>query len=345
MRFLFAILCLALLAITSTSAGKLTESHYQSLFTDYMVKYNKKYETEHLFHRYNIFKNNVDFINQVNDEKRSYQLAVNHFADLTSTEFQLNYLGYEKSSTKAKSNNKSSSTTIVNDNLPESLDWRVASLNPKNIVAINPVKNQGQCSSCWSFSTACSIEAAHAIATGKLVSLSEQQLVDCSGANNFQGCDLGAWMDDAFNWVIKQGSAGLCTENSYPYVGVSEECHQKPCQTGATIRSYVDVDKNHEAAMKQAVYYHGPLAIALDAANQVFQFYSGGIVDDRSCGNDLDHAVVVIGYGIEKSNNNQQAYWIVRNSWGQQWGEHGYIRLAYGQNQCGMASVPSYPVV
>jgi len=210
---------------------------------------------------------------------------------------------------------------------PAQVDWRSKG-------AVTPVKDQAQCGSCWAFSATGSMEGAVQIASGTLVSLSEQQLVDCSQSFGNQGCE-GGLMDQGFEYIIANGITG---ENNYPYTAADGTC-----QTGkpvlARLKSYVDVTAGSEAALLQAVAL-GPVSVAIEADQQCFQFYSGGILSDPSCGTQLDHGVLAVGYGTAGS----QDFWIVKNSWGSSWGESGYIRMIRGQNECGIAQEASYPV-
>jgi len=339
MRFLLAVLLLALCVVPAALAN-LTESEYQSLFTNYMAKHGKKYEHDQFFHRYNIFKSNVDKINAHNQLGKSYTVGINEFADLTHAEFKAYLTGYNhRNNEYIRSKNQPPASMLKNVQLPAEVDWRDASKNPKNVVAVNPIKNQGQCGSCWAFSATGAIEGAHAIATGSLVSLSEQQLVDCAGSYGNSGCE-GGLMDQAFEYVIAQGTSGQDTEDSYPYQAVDGQCQATNGQTGATISAYHDIPPNNEPAIQQAIAANGPVSIAIEADQMSFQFYSGGVFDDASCGTNLDHGVLIVGYGVDGG----KQYFNVRNSWGTSWGEQGYIRLAMGKNTCGLATVPSFPV-
>jgi len=201
-------------------------------------------------------------------------------------------------------------------------------------------KNQGTCGSCWSFSTTGALEGAWQIATGKLVSLSEQQLVDCSTDNN--GCGGGS-MDTAFSYLEKSGS---CTESSYPYKAKSGTCHETSCTVGApkgSVVGYFDVPTNDEKALMEAVAQQ-PVAVAIEADQMAFQLYNKGILT-KECGHKLDHGVLLVGYGTE----NGVDYWKVKNSWGASWGEQGYIRLERGstktEGECGIKAQASYPKV
>jgi len=162
--------------------------------------------------------------------------------------------------------------------------------------------------------------------------------VDCSGPQGNQGCN-GGMMDQAFQFIISNG--GITSEAQYPYTAAQGTCNTNVTSV-ATISSFVDVQSGSESALLQAVNI-GPVSIAIEADQECFQFYSGGVLSDPSCGTNLDHGVLVVGYGTDATSN--QPYWIVKNSWGASWGESGYIRLIRGTNECGIATEPSYPVV
>jgi len=146
-------------------------------------------------------------------------------------------------------------------------------------------------------------------------------------------------MDNAFQFIIANN--GICSEDSYPYTAQQGTC-QTTCSNVATISSFVDVTVGDENALMQAVNI-GPVSVAIEADQECFQFYSGGVLSDTSCGMQLDHGVLAVGYGTDPTTN--QPYWIVKNSWGTSWGESGYVRLIRGQNECGIAQEASYPVV
>merc|ERR1719265_3058325 len=219
--------------------------------------------------------------------------------------------------------------------LPSSVDWTTKG-------AVTPVKNQGQCGSCWSFSATGSLEGAWEIATGKLVSISEQQLVDCSKAEGNQGCQ-GGLMDDAFKYMEQNG---MCTEESYSYTAKNGQCHASGCTIGVpkgSVSGFKDVSRDDENSLMEAVS-KGPVSVAIEADKSVFQLYKTGVLDSTGCGTQLDHGVLVVGYG-ELSG---KKYWKVKNSWGSSWGMSGYILLGRGlgsAGECGILSQPSYPVV
>jgi len=311
------------------SPSPLAESLYQSEFTNFVKRHDKKYTHDEFALRYSIFKANYNKIRHHNMGSHSYSMSVNEFADMSFEEFHAKMTGLlPRQNSFLRAQNNEGPHNSVNAPLA-SVDWRA-----KN--AVTPVKNQQQCGSCWAFSATGAVEGAHAVATGSLVSVSEQQLVDCSAAEGNQGCN-GGLMDQAFEWIIK--NKGITSESAYPYTARDGSCKSgKPVV--ATISSYTDVQEGSETALMAAVNI-GPVSIAIEADQQCFQFYSGGILSDPSCGEQLDHGVLLVGYGTEGGKD----FWIVKNSWGQSWGESGYIRLIRGQNECGLSNAASYPVV
>eukprot|EP00455_Lapot_gusevi_P026307 TRINITY_DN2777_c0_g1_i2.p1 TRINITY_DN2777_c0_g1~~TRINITY_DN2777_c0_g1_i2.p1 ORF type:complete len:275 (+),score=116.30 TRINITY_DN2777_c0_g1_i2:205-1029(+) len=273
-------------------------------------------------------------IRQHNMAGHSWHMAMNHFGDLTHEQFKARFLGY-----RMVRNNiyraANAAPFHANATIPATVDWVAKG-------AVTPVKNQQQCGSCWAFSTTGSIEGAWFLAKGKLVSLSEQQLVDCSQAEGNQGCN-GGLMDQGFQYVEQNG---LCTEDSYPYTAQDGQCASSNCTSVVQISSFKDVAQNNEDALAQAVAQQ-PVSVAIEADQSGFQFYSGGVFDGQ-CGTNLDHGVLVVGYGTDSASG--ELYWKVKNSWGASWGDQGYIKLVRrtgsGQpGQCGIAMQPSYPIV
>jgi len=316
--------------LESSNLSGLLESDYQSHFTGFVKQHRKKYTHDEFFSRYNIFKANLNKIRNHNKNPRAtYTMSVNEFADMTFTEFHAKMTGL-----KPIDNSVLRSKNAPHKNLKSmagSVDWRI-----KN--AVTPVKNQQQCGSCWAFSATGAVEGAYALKTGKLISLSEQQLVDCSRSQGNQGCN-GGLMDQAFQYIIS--NKGITTEEAYPYTARDGTC-QKNQTADATLTSFVNVAAGSEASLMAAINL-GPVSVAIEADQSVFQFYSGGVLSDPGCGRQLDHGVLLVGYGTDAGSGLD--FWIVKNSWGSTWGESGYIRLVRGKNECGIADMASYPVV
>uniref|UniRef100_A0A668ACS4 Cathepsin 12 n=1 Tax=Myripristis murdjan TaxID=586833 RepID=A0A668ACS4_9TELE len=205
---------------------------------------------------------------------------------------------------------------------------------------VTEVKDQGYCGSCWAFSTTGAIEGQIYKRTGRLTSLSEQNLVDCSRPYGTYGCN-GAWMANAYDYVINNG---LQSTSTYPYTSVdTQPCFYDSRLSVAHISDYRFIPKGDEQALADAVATIGPITVAIDADHPSFLFYSSGIYEEPNCNpNNLSHAVLLVGYGSEEG----QDYWIIKNSWGTSWGEGGYMRLIRdGSNTCGIASYALYPIL
>mmetsp|Transcript_47716 Transcript_47716/g.114614 ORF Transcript_47716/g.114614 Transcript_47716/m.114614 type:complete len:468 (+) Transcript_47716:52-1455(+) len=302
-------------------------------FEKFLTEFGKEYDAMEKELRRDVFKSNARYIEEENAKGHSYVLGITEFADMTADEFAMTHLGLAKSHPWGGLSHAGTHVTR-NATLPASVDWRSKG-------AVTPVKNQASCGSCWAFSTTGSLEGAWQIATGKLVSLSEQQLVDCSTSFGNEGCN-GGLMDNGFKYAEQKN---LCTESSYPYLARSSICKASSCASGipkGSVTGYKDVKADDTEALMDAVAQQ-PVSIAIEADKTVFQLYKGGVLSG-DCGSQLDHGVLVVGYGTD----NGQDYWIVKNSWGASWGMQGYVKLLRGKKgagECGIKSQASYPVV
>jgi C1A family cysteine protease len=282
---------------------------------------------------------NDKFIQEHNFKNLTYTLGHNQFSGMDSDEFR-DYLGF--SGEYVRHNNLRIDNSNVKS-VPSSVNWITGG-------AVTGVKDQGQCGSCWSFSTTGALEGAYFTKYGKLPSFSEQQLVDCDNHKNGgkdMGCN-GGLMDNAFSWIRKNG--GLCTEAEYPYVSGTTKTAGS-CQTSCSIvddsavTSFVDVPKSSDQSMMAAIAKQ-PVSVAIEADQKEFQLYKSGVFTG-ACGTTLDHGVLVVGYGTESDGD----YYIVKNSWGTTWGSKGYIYLGRGSQynngdgQCGVLLQASYPLV
>ncbi|KAK9066755.1 hypothetical protein SSX86_014078 [Deinandra increscens subsp. villosa] len=319
----------------ASSANWRTDDEVNALYESWLVKHGKTYNAlGEKDRRFQIFKDNLRYIDDHNSGDRSYKLGLNKFADLTNEEYRTTYTGIKTIGGKKKLAKVKSDRYAFRsgDSLPDSVDWRDEG-------AVTEVKDQGSCGSCWAFSATGSVEGINKIVTGDLISVSEQELVDCDTSYN-EGCN-GGLMDYAFEFIIKNG--GIDTEQDYPYTGRDGRCDSnKKNAKVVTIDGYEDVPINDEASLKKAVV-NQPIAVAIEGGGRDFQFYTSGIFTGK-CGTDLDHGVLVVGYGTE----NGKDYWIVKNSWGGAWGESGYLKMERNIEAktgiCGIAMEPSYAV-
>lgn len=341
----FLIIALYSKTALSLSIQNLNNSSVLNLWENFKLTHEKTYPTDTLeTFRFAIFKKNLETIEKHNIDYEkglyTYRLGTNQFADMTVEEFKEKMLGTRFN---MSFNKHSSSGTFLKLSpqveIPTAIDWR-------KLGAVTEVKDQGQCGSCWAFSTTGSLEAAHFRLTNKLVSLSEQQLVDCSSKYNNNGCN-GGLMDNAFQYI--QENHGLDTEESYPYHGKVEECHFSESNIGSTCSGFVDIESGDEKALRDALATIGPVSVAIDVTEDKFMLYKDGIFVDTECANgldDLNHGVLVVGYGKSIGDTKKQDFWIVKNSWGTKWGENGYIRMARNvKNMCGISTRASYPLV
>ncbi|CAH1391946.1 unnamed protein product [Nezara viridula] len=308
-------------------------------WTSFKSRHGKSYnsiEEEHL--RMNIFSHHLKMIEEHNAKFEAglvtYSMRMNHLGDMLPEE--VTQLGFNKT----EEMRRVPSFTFLppaNVEIPESIDWTQTG-------AVTPVKNQGHCGSCWAFSSVSletgALEGQLFRKTGKRVSLSEQQLVDCSRSYKNGGC-RGGLMDNSFNYL--KDVEGLQSESSYPYEGIDNRCRYNKDKVvpGTQVKAYTDIQSMDDDALQAAVATVGPVSIAVSAGNNGFMFYEGGVFDGETCG-DLDHGILLVGYGSEDGED----YWLVKNSWGPRWGENGYMKLTRAKkNACGISTAASYPIL
>jgi cathepsin L len=325
-------IALLALLIVASYAIELRDVEFQNWRRTHMKEYSNQNEYSL---RLRIFSENIALIEAHNSKREADDivLGMNQFGDLTHEEFARTYLAAKGSYPTVGARKHE----MMMGDLPTSVDWR-----EKN--AVTPVKDQGQCGSCWAFSSTGTLEGIHAIASGDLVSLSEKQLMDCSWSYENEGCN-GGYMPFALQYAVDRGTKGICTEASYPYSPVSSKtCKEDKCTFGASFSAYVNVTSGSEAELMDALANKGPVSVAIDASHSSFQFYRSGVYNEKKCKNgpdDLDHGVLAVGYGTESGSD----YFIVKNSWASSWGLKGYILMSRNKdNQCGIATVASYPV-
>ncbi|XP_077193882.1 digestive cysteine proteinase 1-like [Paroedura picta] len=315
------------------TAGEIS-SHHEHLFQRYKTKFGKTYNSEkEMEHRKHNFIHNMRYVHSKNRANLSYKLAVNHLADHTAEELAV-LRGRLK--TGGRNNGWPFPSQGYNDlNLPETLDWRLFG-------AVTPVKDQAVCGSCWSFAATGALEGALFLKTGVLTPLSQQALIDCSWGFGNHACDGGEeWY--AYEWVMRHG--GIPSTESYgPYMGQNGYCHYNRSELTAQVSGYFTVDSGDATVLKAALYKHGPVAVNLDASHKSFAFYANGIYYEPQCGNrttELDHAVLAVGYGVLQG----QSYWLIKNSWSTYWGNDGYILVSTKENNCGVTTAATYPVL
>lgn len=323
---------------------RITSQKYETLFEDWVKEFRVVFQSaEHRVHMLENWVDNHIFIEKSNSLNRSFQLGHNQFSGLNQTEYVQWVRGGLGNVINVLGVNPVISAPSEYQSLPASIDWTTKG-------AVTPVKDQGQCGSCWSFSTTGALEGAYAIKNSILVSFSEQQLVDCDTLGNGgrdHGCN-GGLMDNAFSWISKNN--GLCAEADYPYVSGATKTAgtcDKSCKNvaGSDVAKFVDVESSSDLAFTTALSLN-PVSVAIEADQREFQLYKSGIFTGV-CGINLDHGVLAVGYGSE----NGVEYYKVKNSWSTTWGDNGYIRLAKGssynggQGQCGILLEASYPVI
>ncbi|XP_017402645.1 cathepsin L2 [Cebus imitator] len=329
-------LILAAFCLGIAYAAPKFDQNLDTQWYQWKATHRRLYSTNEEGWRRAVWEKNMKMIELHNGEysqgKHGFTMAMNAFGDMTNEEFRQVMICFRNQKHK---NGKVFRGPLLLD-LPKSVDWRKKGY-------VTPVKNQKQCGSCWAFSATGALEGQMFRKTGKLVPLSEQNLVDCSRHQGNQGCN-GGFMNYAFRYVKENG--GLDSEASYPYEAKDGICKYKPENSVANDTGFV-VIPNHEKELMKAVATVGPISVAVDASHSSFQFYKSGIYFEQKCSSkNLDHGVLVVGYGVEGANSKDNKYWLIKNSWGPEWGLNGYIKIAKDKNNhCGIATSASYPIV
>jgi cathepsin L len=331
----FIALCLLFVCVYSAPTFDATLDASWTLFKR---TYEKEYETSNEeFNRRLVWEDNVAIIRKHNLEAdlglHTYTLGMNKYGDMTIKEFVKQMNGLDLSLNRTNGADRHTYRAPANFKLPDSVDWRTKGY-------VTPIKDQGQCGSCWAFSATGSLEGQHFAKTKQLVSLSEQNLVDCSGKFGNFGC-RGGLMDNAFNYI--KSNMGIDTEPSYPYEAKDDTCRFDAKNVGATDTGFVDIAQKSETDLQNAIATVGPISVAIDAAHSSFQLYRSGVYNEPACSQtQLDHGVLAVGFDSQGG----QDYYIVKNSWGTSWGNQGFIFMSRNKNnQCGIATLSSYPLV
>ncbi|KAJ9166039.1 hypothetical protein P3X46_020840 [Hevea brasiliensis] len=334
MNILFALLHTLFFSCLSLYSS-FASSNISQLFETWCIQHGKTYASQQdKLYRLRVFQDNYEFVTTHNNQgNSSYTLSLNGFADLTHHEFKASRLGLSAASASVNLDHDGPNLRMPDfvGDVPDSIDWREKG-------AVTQVKDQGGCGACWSFSATGAIEGINKIFSGSLVSLSEQELVDCDKSYN-NGCE-GGLMDYAFQFVINNN--GIDTEEDYAYLGRERSCNKaKLRRRVVTIDGYTDVPQNNEKALLEAVA-NQPVSVGICGSERAFQLYSKGIFTGP-CSTSLDHAVLIVGYGSE----NGVDYWIVKNSWGKNWGMSGYMHMLRNSGNsrgvCGINMLASYP--
>ncbi|KAG0724320.1 Cathepsin L [Chionoecetes opilio] len=335
------VLLAAVASASSVSFFAVVMEEWETFKMEHGKKYTSKLEDTFRMKIFTENKHKIAHHNKLySSGQKTYKLKMNKYGDMLHQEFvsTMNGFRWNRTAGSYQASRPFTGVTYIGPDddivLPKSVDWREKG-------AVTPIKDQGQCGSCWSFSATGSLEGQHFRKSGKLVSLSEQNLIDCSVKYGNNGCN-GGLMDYAFKYIKDNG--GIDTENGYPYEGEDDNCRYDPSTAGAEDTGFVDVRAGNEHALKKAVATVGPVSVAIDASHESFQFYHHGVYTEPECNaEDLDHGVLVVGYGKD---DNGTAYWIVKNSWGTTWGSDGFIMMHRNHhNMCGIASAASFPLV
>lgn len=325
--------CLAMNPIREYIHHSDTNCHVDSVFHSFKEGHGKSYKDgEEHTRRKHLFHNNLRFIHSKNRESLGFSLAVNHLADRSEDEMRM--MRGRQRSTGYNGALPFDRSQYDEKDVPDHIDWRLRG-------AVTPVKDQAVCGSCWSFGTTGVVEGAHFLKTGELVRLSQQELIDCSWGEGNNACDGGEDFR-AYQWILKHG---LASEETYgPYLGQDGLCHMKGLNSTAFMKSYVNVTSGDLSALRLAIAKQGPVSVGIDASHRSFSFYANGVYYEPDCGSkleQLDHAVLAVGYGIL----NEEPFWLIKNSWSTYWGNDGYVLMSQKDNNCGVATAATLVIM
>ncbi|KAL6201804.1 hypothetical protein ACLB2K_025517 [Fragaria x ananassa] len=319
---IFIFMVLGILASQATSRESYKANSIADKYEQWMAKYGRIYpDSKEKERRFAIFKKNVEFVEKFNSERNTTcTLSINKFSDMTNEEFLRHQTGFKmptvSSSTTSSSEDqlstKQSGPNNTTSDIPARIDWREHG-------AVTPIKDQGECGACWAFTAVAAVEGITKIKTGKLISLSEQQLVDCDSRNH--GCNSN-YIDVAFKYIQKNG--GIAEEKNYPYRGNdNEKCNiKKKGQHAALITGYRTIPAGRQDLLLKAVSIQ-PVSAAIEGRGDAFRHYHNGVFKGP-CGDEVNHAVTIIGYGTSEDGFD---YWLIKNSWGLDWGDNGYMKI------------------
>ncbi|XP_062815127.1 procathepsin L isoform X1 [Anolis carolinensis] len=333
-------LVLAVLVATTASSGG-ADLALEGAWRGWKGLHRKEYLQEEESFRRSVWEKNLQRIAQHNTEaslgRHSFHLAMNHYGDLTDEEFNQRLNGFCPDPIPRDGKGVVVSQGLSVREVPKEVDWRSKGY-------VTPVKNQGHCGACWAFSATGALEGLMFNKTGKLVSLSEQNLIDCSTKMGNHGC-RGGYITKAFEYVRENG--GIDSEQDYPYLEQEASgCRYNAQARVANCSSLVRIQSGSEEALEHAVATVGPVSVAVDAQSFFFHFYKSGVFSSSWCGQRVNHAMLAVGYGVNQAGGANIDYWILKNSWTENWGEGGYMRLVKGAgNHCGVANQASYPTI
>ncbi|XP_030379623.1 cathepsin L1 [Scaptodrosophila lebanonensis] len=329
---IFSIFCISAINSDSSESEIITDEGFENFKKANNKNYARVYDE---IRSYKAYEENQKVVEEHNKRFQSgecsFRLATNTLADMNTDSYLKGYLRLLKSQRQPNSTEENAADIVgspLMSNLPESLDWRTKGF-------VTEPQNQQSCGSCYAFSIAQSIEGQVFKRTGRILSLSVQQIVDCSVSFGNQGCTGGS-LRNTLRYL--QSTGGIMRSKDYKYTARKGRCQFVRELAVVNVTSWAILPPNDENAIQAAVTHIGPVAVSINATPKTFQLYSDGVYDDPACSSDtVNHAMLVIGYGKD--------YWILKNWWGEKWGERGYMKLRKGRNLCGVANYAAYAVV